>query len=443
MNSTTTNNIFPSELQNQQLDESGYNYLTDTMDKHLASKDVEFEEVKGFNRWVNTARKNDHYPFELARSTAANRLTMVESKEIGQKQLIDLSSYNYLGLSNHPEVVAASQHAVSQYGIGSAGSPVLSGTLDLHNRLESTLLSHLSVNADQGITLYTTGYNVALGVIPSLYNRKDLIIIDAISHTCIAEAAKASRAKLLAFRHNDMESLEAILKKFRHLFRRALICTEGVFSVDGDKGKVSEIVALAKKYNAKTFVDEAHSIFVGGPQGKGISAEQGVSADIDFFVFTFSKAIGGMGGAVVATKEICQYLNWYSKCRMFSCALPPGLTAGMTKAIEIASGKEGDSRRKTLMDNTQYFISALKNANIDIGDTNTWIVPFIFGDESKSLPICRSFIDAGVLSSVIQFPAVAKGAARTRFFITSAHRKSDLDIVVQKIIESKQIHLQS
>tara|TARA_B100000586_G_C19988131_1_gene375071 strand:- start:158 stop:808 length:651 start_codon:yes stop_codon:yes gene_type:complete len=204
--------------------------------------------------------------------------------------------------------------------------------------------------------------------------------------------------------------------------------------VDGDKGRIADVVALAKSYGAKVLVDEAHSIFVGGLKGKGISAEQGVMDQVDFFVFTFSKAIGGMGGAVIATQELCYYLNWYSKCRMFSCALPPGLTAGMIKVIEIASSDEGERRRRRLLSSTDYFINKLRDINVDIGKTCTWIVPYVFGDESKSLPICRYFIEEGILSSVIQFPAVSKGQARTRFFITSEHQQCDLDMAADKIM---------
>ena len=425
-------------LENLEYEKGQYNYLTDTMDNHITSNSDQFDEVTGFNQWVREAKQHDRYPFELARSNSAARETIIESNEIGKKKLIDMSSYNYLGLSDHPDVIKASQEAVIQYGIGAAGSPVLSGTLDLHQKLERTLLEFLKSNDDQGITLYTTGYNVSLGVISSLYNRKDLIVIDSASHMCIREAVRGSGAKLLAYRHNDIENLESMLKKFRSQFRRTLICTEGVFSVDGDKGKVTEIVELAKKYNAKTLVDEAHSIFVGGPNGKGIAAEQGVLQEVDFFIFTFSKAIGGMGGAVIATKEICQYLNWYSKCRMFSCALPPGLTAGMTKVVEIAGGSEGDIRRDQLLKSTDYFINRLTESNINIGDTNTWIVPYVFGNEAKCLPICRYFIEEGLLSSVIQFPAVAKGSARTRFFITSEHRQEDLDFAIEKIKQANQ-----
>ena len=410
-----------------------YNYLAETMDNHITSNADAFDEVVGFNKWRREAKLHDAYPFELARSNAATRKTVVASPEIGSKHLIDMSSYNYLGLSDHPDVVSAAQDAVQQYGIGSAGSPVLSGTLDLHNRLEQRLADYLCSKPDQGITLYTTGYNVCLGVISSLYNKKDLVIIDSSSHICVREAVRGSGAKLLAFKHNDMDSLESILKRFRSKFRRTLVCTEGVFSVDGDKGRIAEVVALAKSYGAKVLVDEAHSIFVGGPKGKGISAEQGVMDQVDFFVFTFSKAIGGMGGAVIATKELCYYLNWYSKCRMFSCALPPGLTAGMIRVIEIASSDEGERRRRRLLSSTDYFINKLRDLNIDIGKTCTWIVPYVFGDESKSLPVCRYFIEEGILSSVIQFPAVSKGQARTRFFITSEHQQCDLDMAADKI----------
>ena len=408
-------------------------YLDKSFDMYITSNTDEFEEVKGFNEWVNEGKHNDAYPFELERSTAALPNTRVFSPEFGFKDLIDMSSYNYLGLSSHESVIKVVQDTVARYGIGSAGSPILSGKLDLHNQFEQTLLSYLSSTSNQGITLYTTGYNVCSGVISSLYSKRDLVVIDAASHICVREAVRGSGAKLLAFEHNNMESLESILKRFRSKFCRVLVCTEGVFSVDGDKGKVAEVVALAKKYNAKTLVDEAHSIFVGGPGGKGIAAEQGVMDQVDFFAFTFSKAIGGMGGAVIATKELCQYLNWYSKCRMFSCSLPPGLTAGMTKIVEIASGDEGDRRRKRLLESTDYFIDKLRKAKVNIGETCTWIVPYVFGDESKSLPICRYFIEEGILSSIIQFPAVSKGQARTRFFVTSEHQKSDLDMAVEKI----------
>ncbi|MGZ3932737.1 MAG: aminotransferase class I/II-fold pyridoxal phosphate-dependent enzyme, partial [Bacteroidia bacterium] len=263
------------------------------------------------------------------------------------------------------------------------------------------------------------------------------VIMDSASHMSIVEGARLSGGEVAYFKHNDMAHLEELLKEKCDGFARVLICIEGLYSGDGDFGKVKEVVALAKKYGAYTLVDEAHSAVVAGDTGKGVCEAQGVLADVDLYVMTFSKAFGGVGGAVYAKKEICKYINWYAKCRMFSCALDPAVTGGMVKVIELAGGPLGAERRARLKSNADYFRGLLKG-KVNLGVSESWVVIVNFGPESKTLELNDYLQRHGLDTSIIQFPAVPKNDARIRMFITSEHTQEQLKKASEIIIGAAQ-----
>ncbi|MGZ4118715.1 MAG: aminotransferase class I/II-fold pyridoxal phosphate-dependent enzyme, partial [Bacteroidia bacterium] len=383
---------------------------------------------------VDILNEKKIYTFEAARSGTQTTETDLARANGDSVHVVNLSSYNYLGFSYHPDVIKAAQDAVAKYGLGASSSPVISGTYLVHKQLEESLIKFFGLPG-RGVSLFTAGYSVNLGAISAFIKPGHQVIMDSASHMSIVEGAKLSGGGMTFFRHNDMAHLEELLKEKCDDFTRVLICVEGIYSGDGDYGNLKEVVRLAKKYGAFTLVDEAHSALVAGDNGRGVCEMQGVLEDVDLYVMTFSKAFGGVGGAVYAKKEITQYMNWYAKCRMFSCALDPAVTGGMTKVIELAGGPLGAERRKRLKSNATYFRNLL-NGKVKLSEGDAWVVIAHFGAESKTLGLNDFLQRQGLDTSIIQFPAVPRNEARIRMFITSEHTHEQLKKAADIILDA-------
>ncbi|MGZ4049853.1 MAG: aminotransferase class I/II-fold pyridoxal phosphate-dependent enzyme, partial [Bacteroidia bacterium] len=395
-----------------------------TYDMFMMNMSAELEEMELFSEYVDILNEKKIYTFEAARSGTQTTETDLARANGDSVHVVNLSSYNYLGFSYHPDVIKAAQDAVAKYGLGASSSPVISGTYLVHKQLEESLIKFFGLPG-RGVSLFTAGYSVNLGAISAFIKPGHQVIMDSASHMSIVEGAKLSGGGMTFFRHNDMAHLEELLKEKCDDFTRVLICVEGIYSGDGDYGNLKEVVRLAKKYGAFTLVDEAHSALVAGDNGRGVCEMQGVLEDVDLYVMTFSKAFGGVGGAVYAKKEITQYMNWYAKCRMFSCALDPAVTGGMTKVIELAGGPLGAERRKRLKSNATYFRNLL-NGKVKLSEGDAWVVIAHFGAESKTLGLNDFLQRQGLDTSIIQFPAVPRNEARIRMFITSEHTHEQL-----------------
>lgn len=422
-----------------QLDESlvahvHKNYADYTYDMFMMNMSADLEEIDLFGEWFNILNDKNVYTFEAVRDAAQKPEIDLARKNGAPVHIINLSSYNYLGFSYHPEVIKAAQDAVAQYGLGASSSPVISGTYKIHQELEHALEKFFGL-PDRGVSLFTAGYSVNLGVISAFIKPGHVVIMDQASHMSIVEGAKLSGGEALYFRHNDMAHLEELLKAKCDDFTRVLVCVEGVYSGDGDFGNLKEVVRLAKKYGAFTLVDEAHSAMIAGENGRGVCEEQGVLEDVDLYVMTFSKAFGGVGGAVYAKKNIVNYINWYAKCRMFSCALDPAVTGGMVKVIELAGSPVGYERRARLHSNATYFRELLKG-KVNLGVSDAWVVIVNFGSESKTLALNDYLQKTGLDTSIIQFPAVPKNDARIRMFITSEHTHEQLTKAAEIILSA-------
>ena len=400
------------------------NFADYTYDMFMMNMSADLEEMELFSEYVDILNKKKMYTFEAARSGTQGPETDLARANGESVHVVNLSSYNYLGFSYHPDVIKAAQDAVAKYGLGASSSPVISGTYQVHKELEKSLVDFFGLPG-RGACLFTAGYSVNLGAISAFIKPGHQVIMDAASHMSIVEGAKLSGGEMTFFRHNDMAHLEELLKAKCDDFTRVLICVEGIYSGDGDYGNLKEVVRLAKQYGAFTLVDEAHSALVAGEHGKGVCEQQGVLEDVDLYVMTFSKAFGGVGGAVYAKKAIVQYMNWYAKCRMFSCALDPAVTGGMTKVIELAGGPLGAERRKRLKSNATYFRSLL-NGKVKLSEGDAWVVIVHFGAESKTLDLNDYLQRTGLDTSIIQFPAVPRNEARIRMFITSEHTEAQL-----------------
>ena len=409
-------------------------YKSYTYDMFMSSAGKSPSEIERFAQWVGDAKKDGVYAFESARtSKQTTEVDLVrETKE--NLHLVNLSSYNYLGFGYHPEVIQAAQEAVAKFGLGANSSPVISGTYTIHKELEDKIVEFFGM-PDRGVSLFSSGYAVNLGAIQAYIKPGNYVVCDRAAHMSILEGAKLSGGRIEYFNHNDVDDLTQVLERVDDGFSRILVCVEGVYSGDGDYGKLKEIVSTAKKYGAAVLVDEAHSVLVAGEHGRGVAEEQGVLEDIDLYVMTFSKAFSGVGGALLAKKDIACYVNWYAKCRMFSCALDPAVTGGMIKVVELVKSEEGYKRRKRIQENAGYLRSLL-TGKVDLGLSKSWIVTAIFRDDKLTLDLNNFLQHEGLDTSIMQFPAVAKNEARIRMFVTSEHTKEQLEKAAQIVIKA-------
>lgn len=410
------------------------NFKEYTYDMFMMNMAAEPEEMILFSNWVDSLNKEKINSFEAVRIGCQTTEVDLIRQSGEELHLLNFSSYNYLGFSYHPDVILAAQQAVAKYGLGASSSPVISGTYRVHKELENELLRFFNL-PDRAVSLFSSGYGVNLGVIQAFVKPGNFIVLDSSVHMSILEGAKLSGGKIKYFRHNDMEHLEEILKEVCDSFTRVLICIEGVYSGDGDFGNISETVMLAKKYGAYTMVDEAHSVLVAGQNGRGVSELQGVLDEVDLYVMTFSKAFGGVGGALLAKKEYCRYINFYAKCRMFSCALDPAVTGGMVAALKLAASAEGTVRRKRVIENANYLLSLLKG-RVNLGISKSWVVTVIFGNDKNTLDINDFLQQRGLDISIMQFPAVPKNEARIRMFVTSEHSFAQIEKAAHIILEA-------
>lgn len=404
-----------------------------TYDMFMMNLSSEPEEVELFSSWLNLLNQKQLNSFEAVRSSAQTTEVEIIRQGGDHCKVLNLSSYNYLGFGYHPEVIKAAQNAVAIYGLGAASSPVISGTYNIHKQFENALIKFFDL-PNRGVSLFSSGYAVNLGVLQAFMKPGSHILLDEAAHMSLVEGAKLSGAKASYFKHNDMSHLESLLQLVSNEFTRVLICSEGIYSGDGDEGNLRQIVKLAKQYKAFTLVDEAHSVLLAGKNGRGVAEAQGVLSDIDLYIMTFSKAFAGVGGALLASKAMVQYVNWYAKCRMFSCALDPAVTGGMIKVLELASGPEGHNRREKLKKNV-IFLKKLLKEKVDLGISDSWILTVIYGEDKKTIDISSYLQRSGLDTSIMQFPAAPKNKGRIRLFITSEHSHEQLrkaaDIILQ------------
>lgn len=403
---------------------------------YISKKNCELIEVDEFFSWAKSLEDDRIYGYEsvsLDAASCANTIVRTTGEMFSQ---INIANYNYLGISSHPSVLNAAKKALYKYGLGACSSPLIGGGLMIHKQLEQRLIDFFG-SSKKGVSLFTTGFNVNLGVIDAMMRKGTYIILDEYCHVSIIEGARLSGAEVLFFRHNDMSHLRSILEDLTAKKVRKLICSEGIFSADGNFGNIEQIVKLAKQYRAMTLIDEAHSILVCGQQGKGVSHNQGVLFEVDFLVITFSKALGGLGGAVITCEKNARYINYYAKCRMFSCALDPAMSGGVIQSLQLASGEYGDIQRERLQANTRYMRKSLSKSGIKVlGNSDSWIIPILYYDENITNEVNDYLQRQGIYCGLMMFPSVPRKQARIRLFITSKHTKQQMDKVADVLISA-------
>ena len=346
---------------------------------------------------------------------------------IDGKKVLMFGSNCYTGLVNDPRIKEAAIAATRKYGTGCAGSPFLNGTLDLHKQLEARIAEYIG---KEDVMIYSTGFEVNLGVVSTLTGREDYILWDEQDHASIIEGRRLSFSQSLKYKHNDMASLEKQLQKCDP-DKVKLIVTDSVFSMEGDVADVKTITELAKKYNASVMVDEAHGIGVFGPGGRGVCHDQGVAKDVDLIMGTFSKSFASLGGFIATDKEITNYLRHHSRSYIFTASITPASTAAALAAIDIME-KEPE-RQQALWDVTNYALDGFRKMGAEIGHTSTPIIPLYIRDNFKTFAVTRDLLDEGIFVNPLFSPAVAPQDTLIRFSLMATHTKEQVTTALEKI----------
>ncbi|HEY8342196.1 MAG TPA: glycine C-acetyltransferase [Calditerricola sp.] len=353
-------------------------------------------------------------------------LTEIESAQgarvvIRGKEVIQLASNNYLGLTTHPKLKEAALKAVERYGAGTGSVRTIAGTFTMHEELEKKLAEFKHTEA---ALVFQSGFTANVGVLSSILDERDVVISDALNHASIIDGIRLTKAARRIYRHNDLDDLEAALKETQQ-YRTRLIVTDGVFSMDGDIAPLPQIVELAERYDAIVMVDDAHASGVLGKNGRGTVDHFGLHGRVHIQVGTLSKAIGVLGGYVAGSQVLRDYLIHRARPFLFSTSHPPAVTAACLAAIEVLLTEP--ERIERLWANTRFFKDGLKNLGFDTGNSETPITPVIVGDEALAMKLSDKLFEYGVYAQGIVYPTVPKGKARVRTIVTAVHTKEDLE----------------
>lgn len=346
---------------------------------------------------------------------------------IGEKDYIDFSSNDYLGLTNHPVLKDAAKRAIESLGTGSAASRLLSGDLEIHHRLEEE--TALLKDKESSI-IFNSGYQANLGIINALCSKGDVIFFDRLSHASITDGILLSKAGHFRFRHNDCGHLKFLLEKKRRNFKNAFIITETVFSMDGDMAPLEDIVKIKERYDCKIMVDEAHATGVFGKNGAGMVEEKNLSGKIDFIMGTFSKALGSFGAYFACSEKVKDYLINTCRSFIYSTALPPSVIAANLSSLKLL--KEEPFRRKSLLENAVYLRGTLKQKGFPVRGSSQ-IVPLIVGGSEKAVKLSRTLMEKGWWVLPIRQPTVPAGEARLRFSLSYFHAREMLEELVNDV----------
>lgn len=356
-----------------------------------------------------------------------NRIRTIGSPQgawlvVDGKRVLNFCSNNYLGLANHPQLVQAAKDAIDRYGVGPAAVRTIAGTMELHVELEKRLANFKGVEA--AIT-FQSGFNANIAAIPALVGKDDVIFSDELNHASIIDGCRLSGAKIVRYNHCDAKDLERALLEERKNFPRALVVTDGVFSMDGDIAPLDEIYEVSKKFEIILMVDDAHGEGVLGRGGRGIVDHYHLHGKVDVEVGTLSKAFGVVGGVVAGNPLVVEWLRQRGRPFLFSSAMTAPDTAACLAGLNIL--ESSTELVDKLWENTRFFKSEMKNSGFDIGNSVTPITPVMLGEAALAQEFSKSLFEHGVFAMAIGFPTVPRGKARIRVMISAAHQKSDLE----------------
>ena len=355
------------------------------------------------------------------------RLRVLESASAAEsrfdgKQVVNLASNNYLGLTTHPKLREAAVEAVRKYGVGSGSVRTISGTMRLHMELEERIARFKNVEA---CVVFQSGFAANAGTVAALLGPEDHIVSDELNHASIIDGGRLSRAKIHVFPHKDAAAAEKILADLDSLTGRKLLISDGVFSMDGDIGALPALAEAAETHGAIMMVDDAHASGVLGRNGRGTIDHFGLHGRVQVQVGTLSKAIGVLGGYVCGSRDLIEFLYHRARPFLFSTSHPPAVAAACLAAFDVLEHEP--ERIQALWDNTRYFKQGLTSAGFHTGNSETPITPVIVGEARLAHELSRALFEAGVLATGIVFPTVPKGKARVRTIVTATHTRAELD----------------
>lgn len=391
-----------------------------------------FAKARSFTSYVRRREAEQLYWYGMPlRSRCGNRAVIFDELVGREREFLMFASNNYLGLANHPKVIEAVCEATRTYGATHTGSRFIGGTNTLHKELESRLAAFKQRPA---CIVYPGGYAANLGAISALVKSYDTLVVDRLNHMSIVDGARLSGGIRKIYQHNDMADLERILKRADDRSGGRLIVADGVFSMHGDICDLPEIVRLAKEYDARIMIDDAHATGVLGERGSGTTEHFGLKGEVDLELGTMSKALAGMGGFVVGEEEVVEYLRFYSNSYVFAANIPAGVAAGLIASIDVI---EAEPERITrLWSNIRVLRGQLTDAGFDLEHTRSAILPLVIGDERKAMEMGRAVRARGLYCQTVVFPGVPLGDARLRVSVTSEHTREDLENAAGIFVEA-------
>ncbi|QEM09373.1 serine palmitoyltransferase [Mucilaginibacter rubeus] len=371
---------------------------------------------------ANMLRERGLYPYFRPIESAQDTEVIIDNKRV-----LMFGSNSYLGLTNHPKIKEASKKAIDKYGTGCAGSRFLNGTLDIHIELENRLANYVGKEAT---VLFSTGYQVNLGVLSCVTGRNDYIILDEYDHACIIDGSRLSFSKVIKYAHNDMADLE---RKLSILPEDAvkIIAVDGIFSMEGDIVKLPKIVELADTYGANIMVDDAHSLGVIGDKGAGTASHFNLTNEVDLIMGTFSKSLASLGGFIASDQDTIDYIKHRARSLMFSASMPPGSVASVIAALDIIETEP--ERIEKLWDNTNYAMKLLLEEGFDLGPTESPILPIYVRDNEKTFAVTKHLQASGVFVNPVVSPAVPSDSSLLRFSLMATHTFEQIDEAVEKL----------
>jgi 8-amino-7-oxononanoate synthase len=377
-----------------------------------------FDKCKNFTR-AREVQAAGLYPYFKPITHSEDTVVVIEGKP-----RIMMGSNNYLGLTHHPEVLAAAKAALERYGSGCTGSRFLNGTLDLHEQLEAELAEFFGKEA---CLVFSTGYQANLGLISGLVGRGDVVFLDKLDHASIVDGAKMSQGETVRFNHGDLAGLERKLQKVDD-GTGVMVIVDGIYSMEGDIADVPGLLKITQKYGAALAIDDAHSVGVLGPRGDGTAAHYDLTDEVDLIVGTFSKSLASIGGFAAGTDTVIHYLRHHARPMIFTAALPPSNTAGVLAALHVLQREP--ERRAQLWENARRLQDGLRSLGFDIGPTETPIVPVLIGPLDKTFLFWRKLFDAGVFTNPVVPPAVPPSQCRLRTSLMATHSAEQIDLAL-------------
>jgi glycine C-acetyltransferase len=346
------------------------------------------------------------------------------------KEVINLSSNNYLGLTTHPKLRRAAIDATRKFGVGSGAVRTIAGTMKMHMDLEEQIARFKKVEA---CVVFQSGFTANAGTVSAILGKDDLVISDELNHASIIDGCRLSRATIKVFKHKDTADCERVLQETKDWNGKKLLISDGVFSMDGDIANLPALCDLAEKYGCIMMVDDAHASGVLGSRGRGTIDHLNCHGRVDIQVGTLSKAIGSVGGYVCGSRDLIDFLHQRARPFLFSTSEPPSVTATCQAAFELLDSESGDKLIKKLWANTKFFKRRLKKLGFNTGKSETPITPIMVGDAAKAFQFSRELFDEGVFAGAIGFPTVPEGKARLRTIVTATHKRADLERAAETI----------